>query len=413
MSTVSAPPAHGDKVAARSAYILDDEPEIGTLVAGALATCGFSARKFTAAAPFLKEFDVAFPGLIVLDLALGQSDAVEIIRRLESLKYKGKILLISGRDEATLAQIAAIGERHGMSMLQPLRKPFRANEIKQRLLGQDVEPQHDAREERLELVRPKKTLIQITEALRRNWLELWYQPKIDLRTLSVCGAEALLRARHPDFGIIDPDHILPPSGDAAFLPLSKFVIEHVLADWVRFVEQGLPVKLSVNVPLSIITSPDFVALIRRILPTDARFPGLVVEVTEDDILSGSRRTWEIASQLNLYNVHISIDRFGTARASRSRLTEMQFSELKIDRGFVSECSSNESRRAVCQTAVDLAHGCGAAACADGVETAADLRTLIELGVDRAQGFLFAEPMPADRLVQRLLAGSARFGTHDS
>ncbi len=133
MPTDIAPSPPGAKAAVRSVYILDNEPEIATLVATVLGTFGFSARKFTAPAPFFKAFATAVPGLIVLDLALGKSDAVEVLRRLESLKYKGKILLISGDDEATLAQIAASCESHGMTMLAALRKPFRASELKARL----------------------------------------------------------------------------------------------------------------------------------------------------------------------------------------------------------------------------------------------------------------------------------------
>jgi EAL domain-containing protein (putative c-di-GMP-specific phosphodiesterase class I)/FixJ family two-component response regulator len=407
MSTVSAPPTLGAKAAEHSAYILDDEPEIGTLVAAALATCGFSARQFTTVDPFIKEFDIAFPGLIVLDLALGQSDAVEIIRRLQIMKYHGKILLISGRDQATLAKIAAIGERHGMHMLPPLQKPFRAADIKARLVGDQPDMRTEAGDYRQEPSRPRKILVQITEALRRNWLELWYQPKIDLKTLGLCGAEGLVRARHPELGIIDPENILPPSGDAAYIPLSKFVLERALADWTRFADQGVPVKLAVNVPISVISSPEFMAFIRRTLPSRATFPGLLVEVTQDDLIRDLRLTPEIATQLELYNIGISVDHFKPAYASQSRLNDLQFTEIKIDRGLVSECASNASRRTLCQAVVDLAHRFGATASADGLETAADLQALMEIGVDQAQGFLFAEPMPADRLAQRLLAGGAR------
>src|SRR5690242_8492615 len=108
----ASPQSIGDKAAAHSAYVLDDEEEIGTLVSQALGASGYVARQFIAAAPFLAAIDLAHPALIVLDLALGQSDAIEIIRHLEALKFKGAILLVSGRDETTLAEAATIGERY-------------------------------------------------------------------------------------------------------------------------------------------------------------------------------------------------------------------------------------------------------------------------------------------------------------
>jgi two-component system cell cycle response regulator len=123
-----------------SAFVLDDEPRIAALVGKVLAACGIASRQFTAPEPFLAQLEVSPPALVVLDLSLGQSDAVEIIRHLEILKYKGEVLLISGRDEATLGDIAQIGERHGLTMLAPLRKPFRASDLKQRLATRHGDP---------------------------------------------------------------------------------------------------------------------------------------------------------------------------------------------------------------------------------------------------------------------------------
>ena len=112
------------------ALVLDDEPQIGAIVSKVLQTCGFVPRQFTSPAPFLAAFRDSVPGLVVLDLSLGQSDAVEVIHQLETGKYQGKVLLISGRDETTLNEITQIGEKHGLKMLPPLKKPFRPTDLK-------------------------------------------------------------------------------------------------------------------------------------------------------------------------------------------------------------------------------------------------------------------------------------------
>jgi DNA-binding response OmpR family regulator len=125
--------AGGERAPEPSAYVFDDEAHIGTLVCQVLGRCGFASQQFTSPAPFFVEIKKASPDLVVLDLALGQSDTVEVIRRLDVLNFKGKTLLISGRDEATLIEIAPIGERHGLAMLPPLSKPFRVSELKSRL----------------------------------------------------------------------------------------------------------------------------------------------------------------------------------------------------------------------------------------------------------------------------------------
>jgi diguanylate cyclase (GGDEF)-like protein len=388
-----------------NAYVLDDEPQIGALVCKVLEACGIMPRQFTSPSPFLAELDVSPPDLIVLDLSLGQSDAVEIMRHLEGRKFAGKVLLISGRDEATLNDTTEIGRRHGLTMLPPLRKPFRPRDLKERLAAQ-AGTQGEPRSES-ESKAPKAVLVQLAEALRGNWLELWYQPKVDLKSLTVNGAEALVRARHPTLGLISPANLLPPAGDPGYEPLTEFVIAQAIADWCRFADRGLLLKLSVNVPVSVLHAPDFIARVRSLLPADASFPGLTIEVTEDEIIRDPEWARELATQLKLYNVGISIDDFGSAYASLSRLNDLPFMEVKIDRSFVSGCASNKLKHSLCRTVVDLAHRFGATACAEGVETPPDLRALIETHCDAAQGYLFAKPMPPDELIPLLLAQSGK------
>jgi two-component system cell cycle response regulator len=390
-----------------TAYVLDDEAEIGALLGKVLGACGIESRQFTESEPFLAELESKPPDLIVLDLSLGQSDAVEIIRHLEILKYRGKVLLISGRDEATLSEIAQIGERHGLAMLAPLRKPFRPADLRQRLAIAPVEARPSTGAPHVIAKTPEPPRVALIEALRNKWLEVWYQPKVDLKSLSVCGAEALMRARHPTLGVIGPASFLPPAGDAVYEPLSKLVIEHATRDWGRFVEQGLRLRLAVNVPISVIHTPGFITMVRSLLPADPTFPGLTVEITEDEVIRDPQLAREIATQLKLYNVGISIDDFGSAYASLSRLNDLPVIEVKIDRSFVYGCASDRLKHGLCQTVVDLAHRFGASACAEGVETADDLRALIKMQCDTAQGFLFAEPMPAATFAGTLMARSGK------
>ena|GEM_PF-124895 len=391
----------------RRAFVLDDEAQIGALVCKVLETCGLTSRQFTSPTPFLAEIKASPPELVVLDLALGQSDAVEVIHNLEVAKYRGKVLLISGRDETTLNEITQIGEKHGLIMLSPLKKPFRPGDVRQRLASQVTAAGSTVRTSKTVSGVNKTAAIHVVEALRNNWLELWYQPKIDLKTSKVCGAEGLIRARHPLQGIILPENLLPPAGDPDYQPLTHFVIDRAMTDWSRFAQQGLLLNLSVNAPASVIHSPAFIAQIRSALPKDPKFPGLTIEVTEDEIIRDGEWAREVASQLKLYNVDLSIDDFGAGYASLSRLNDLPFVEVKIDRSFVSGCSANQLKRSLCQTVVDLAHRFGATACAEGVETVEDLRAVMAMQCDTAQGFLFAKPMPAADFTATALVGSTR------
>ena len=386
---------------ALQAYVLDDEVQVGTVVCHVLVANGFAPRQFTTPGPFLVALKAAPPELVVLDLALGQSDAIEVMRQMEVARYTGKVLLISGRDESTLDEFTQIGERHGLAMLEPLKKPFRARDFKSRL----------AAPERLSRVEPsaipkgggadRTPTVDLGEALRKRWLELWYQPKIELKSLSVCGAEALLRVRHPERGIVLPSEVLPQAGDPLYQPLSNFVVGQAMSDWEYFSAQNISIKLALNIPVSVLVAPDFIRCMREWLPKDPSFPGLMIEVTEDEISRDAEAIREAASQLKLYNVRLSIDDFGTAYSSLSRLRDLPFSELKLDRSFVSNCALDGAKQSLCIAAIDLAHGFGASICAEGVENAEDLRTLIDMKCDTAQGFLFAKPMPFEEFANKM------------
>jgi EAL domain-containing protein (putative c-di-GMP-specific phosphodiesterase class I)/FixJ family two-component response regulator len=382
------------------AYVVDDEAGATNVVCKFLAAIGFIAEGFTGPAPFLVRVKMRPPDMVIVDLALGQSDAVEVMRQLEIIRFGGGVLLISGRDQITLDEIRRVGLQRGLAMLPCLRKPFRLDDLRKAVATHPEIPP-GAGSAGATTTALASTRVNLAEALREGWLELWYQAKIDLKTMRTSGAEALVRARHPEFGIVSPAMLLPPPGDPAYHPLSHFVFRQALGDWPIFADAGLPLKLAVNMPISVLQAPEFVRMARQHLPVDGRFPGLIVEVTEDEVAGDLHQLQEISAQLKLYGITLSIDDFGTAYSSLARLMEMPCAELKIDRSFVSGCATTELRRAVCQTIVNLAHRFGISVCAEGVEQLDDLRCLISMGCDTVQGFYFGQPMGRDAFIRHL------------
>jgi EAL domain-containing protein (putative c-di-GMP-specific phosphodiesterase class I) len=293
-------------------------------------------------------------------------------------------------------------------MLPALRKPFRMSELKDRLKSealtlQDAGAKSTGKQEKAEIT------VDLKEAIDKNWLELWYQPKIDLKSLVVCGAEVLIRARHPLYGLVLPVNLLPPARDPVYGPLTSAIIRRAMADWCILADKKVFTKFAINAPASVFHAPDFVNFVRKLIPRDPRFPGLIVEITEDDVIRDPAYVAEVATQLKLYNISLSIDDFGSAYASLSRLLELPCEELKLDRSFVMDCATNDLKRALCQTVVDLSHSFGLKVCAEGVENMNDLRTLITMGCDVAQGYLFAKPMPLEQLTRTLLAPMSMTG----
>ena len=163
-------------------------------------------------------------------------------------------------------------------------------------------------------------------------------------------------------------------------------------DWFTFAAEHRSIRLAINVPASILAERDFAANVRRHLPTHASFPGLIVEITEEEAIADPELAREIAIQLKLHNVHISIDDFGAGYSSIARFNDLPFAELKLDRRYVDGCSTDARKRSVCESVAALTHQFKITAVAEGVESEEDLKALIGMGFDMAQGFLFAKPM---------------------
>jgi len=246
-----------------------------------------------------------------------------------------------------------------------------------------------------------KPRIAIAEALQNNWFEIWYQPKIDLRRKCLAGAEALARIRHPQLGVLLPGSFLPDVDENSIAQLAQHALLATLADWTMFEDAGFNLQLAINVPVSVLLKLPIPRLVAEYRPKSARWPGLILEVTEDQIVRDLALAKEIANQLRVSGITISIDDFGAGYSSFSSLRDLPFAELKIDHSFVTGCSADATNAAICQTAIDLAHRFGSAAVAEGVESTADLQALMVMGCDFGQGVLIAPPMPKERFLDLL------------
>jgi len=380
MDTISAP-SETDATAIPSVFVVDDEEQVRQFVANIVQSVGFLPHQFATSESVELALKVMVPHVIVLDLSLGDSDAIEVIRVLSMGRFHGDILLISGHDAMTLEEVLRIGEARGLNIMKPLQKPFRVSELR----------------DRLKPVRERLAVrggLSLETAMRNDWLEVWYQPKIEVGSRKVAGAEALVRLRHPEHGVVSPARFLPPTGDPLYAALTDFVIESTLRDWRAFADGGMGGRLAINAPASVLQRPDFVTSLRKRLPSDPSFPGLIVEITEDEAIRDPQLAREIAVQLRLYNVHVSIDDFGSGYSSLSRFQEVPFKEIKLDRSYVRGAAEDESKREMCRVVADLARRFRITSVAEGVETSDDLGVLIDTGYDLVQGFFFAKPMPS-------------------
>jgi EAL domain-containing protein (putative c-di-GMP-specific phosphodiesterase class I) len=246
--------------------------------------------------------------------------------------------------------------------------------------------------------------VSVDEALRAGWLELWYQPKVGSQALDFRGAEALVRMRHPQRGLVQPAGFMSGMHDSHFRALSKFVVDRALADWCFFFGEQRQLDLSINLPISFLDDPACVAHLCRQLPDDPAFEGLIVEVDGDDITRDLSVARAFARQARLQKVAISIDRLGGDLTAIAQMRDFPFVEIKVDRELVSGCAGDRSKRRLCRHIIDLAGQFGARTVAVGIETRADFFAVRELGFDLIQGFLLAQPMTARTLLNTIARG---------
>jgi EAL domain-containing protein (putative c-di-GMP-specific phosphodiesterase class I) len=251
----------------------------------------------------------------------------------------------------------------------------------------------------------------LADILERGWLELFYQPKIELKTKRLVGAEGLVRARHPTQGLLSPGVFLPGASESDMLRLTERVIITALQDWQACAAAGIPLKLSVNVPVSALVKLPIAGILRQWRPRTSTWPGLIMEVTEDEIIHDLKIANEVADALREFNCTLALDDFGAGYSSLARLRQLPFSELKIDRSYVINCHVDRVNAGLCETIVELARRFGLKTVAEGIETPHESHKLQGIGCDIGQGYLFGKPMPKTQLIsiiRRLLMGhSAR------
>jgi EAL domain-containing protein (putative c-di-GMP-specific phosphodiesterase class I) len=240
--------------------------------------------------------------------------------------------------------------------------------------------------------------VALADVLSRGWFEQWYQPKIELKSMRLVGAEALVRARHPQRGILPPALFLPGAGEADMMALTERVLVTALQDWHACAASGMSVKLAVNVPVSALVKLPIADIVREHRPKSERWPGLILEVTEDEIIRDLALAKDVAELLRASQCALALDDFGAGYSSIARLRELPFSELKIDRAYVMNCHDDRFNADLCEVFVELAHRFGLTTVAEGVETIHESHKLQALGADIGQGYLFAKPMPRAQLI---------------
>ena len=230
-------------------------------------------------------------------------------------------------------------------------------------------------------------------ALERGEFELFYQPKIDVgRRDRIVGAEALIRWRHPERGLLPPTEFIAIAEETGLiLPLGEWVLSTACAQTAGW--QGL--RVSVNISPLQFHYDDLFPLIRQALSSAQMNPDrLELEITEGVLLKNAEASTRIIDQIKDLGVQIAMDDFGTGYGSLSYMQKFRFDKLKIDRSFVAALHQGDNTRGIDRAIITLGHSQGMTICAEGVESEDQLTFLADERCDEAQGYYFGEPVPA-------------------
>jgi diguanylate cyclase (GGDEF)-like protein len=245
----------------------------------------------------------------------------------------------------------------------------------------------------------------LRRALERRELELYYQPKVDVKTGDIIGMEALARWRHPERGLIAPSDFIPLAEETGLImPIGQWVLREACRQNRAWQKQGLPpLRVAINISAAQLRHDDLadsVALALRETGMDARY--LEIEITESVVMQNASSALASLDRLSQMGIHLAVDDFGTGYSSLSYLKRFPLNTLKIDRSFIRDLSSDRNDAAIVRAIITLAHSLRLEVVAEGVEEDAQLAFLRSFGGDQYQGFLHSQPLPAaafERLLQ--------------
>ena len=237
---------------------------------------------------------------------------------------------------------------------------------------------------------------ELRQAVDQGQLRLFLQPKVNLASGEVVGAEALVRWDHPVRGVVPPRGFVPFAEQTGFVRLlTGWMLEEVTRTARALVDQGLALKLSVNLSTRDLMDQDLPERFAALIAQHGVAPDqLVLEITESAIMDDPQRAVLTLNRLHDMGLRLSVDDFGTGYSSLAYLKSLPVDELKIDRSFVKSMESDEQDAKIVSSTVELAHNLGLSVVAEGVENVATWHHLVALGCDEAQGHLIARPMPA-------------------
>ncbi len=331
--------------------------------------------------------------VILCDLNMPEVDGIETLRRLADLRLGHRIILTSGTDPRALRSAKEMAANFGLKSPFAITKPITVSKLRQALSGaSQPEP----------VAEPPAAAVSTDDFLRglaAQELTAHFQPKVGMASGALIGAEALVRWRHPIYGVLPPGSFMEMAQPAGLLDaLTESILAAAIAQCAEWNRAGLDISVSVNLPVDSIASRDLPERIDAIVAAQGLEPHhLVLEVTEDGWLNHASIAREVLTRLRVRGYGLAIDDYGTRYATAQQLLDAPFNELKIAQAFVKRALQDRESAIVLSATTGMAHKLKVAVVAEGIESAEQWFHLRALGCGMAQGYFVAPPMPGEQL----------------
>ncbi|HBX36441.1 MAG TPA: diguanylate cyclase [Pseudohongiella sp.] len=391
--------------------ILDDDALTGQTILNMARIAGIEAQFTDMPDEFFRLVQSWQPDFIAIDLIMPRMDGVQVLIELAKLDCQAEIIISSGVGGRVLDAAARSASEHGLKLLGVLAKPFSPAKLRG-ILRRGIPPAttEDAPAPPSNNAPYVPSKEELMAALQRREIHVAYQPKINCRTRLLAGFEALARWRHVEHGLIPPDTFIPLAEQSGLIdPLTEYIVAEALT-WLaalpgqfatlpehpylarRLNEVSLAINIS-NRSLSNLTL--FEKLEELCYATGVTPQRLILELTESCATEDPVTALDVLTRLRMKGFQVSIDDFGTGYSSMVQLARLPFSEIKIDKSFVTTLSQHKESRTVVKAIIDLGHGLGLYTAAEGIENFDTLEYLRSIGCDLAQGYAIKEPLDAE------------------
>ena len=386
--------------------VVDDEPAICELIREIAIGVGFDVDTASDAATIDAQLGAGHQ-VTVLDLSLAGDDGVSAMRTLSARTPGAAVIVASGAPERVLASAQRVAGMYGLRVLGACAKPLSVASLQTIL-----RTAFDSAGTPLPQVMTPGEIADRVQEMRIDDVTLAYQPVIDLRNGEVVSAETFSRWRSGLGDSMDPNTFVPEmervgsSGE-----LLSHVARGAAADRIAVPALTRLPTVAINVSIRDFENLDMPAMLHSTLTAAAPASAWTLEITETATVGSAALALDVITRLSLNEFRLAIDDFGTGQSNLERLRWYPFSELKIDRSFLTDDSSGSgSDWIIVRNAVTMAQQLGLEVVAEGVEDTRTLRRLRDLGCDRAQGYLISPPVPAAEFGERCEAWSQMAAT---